>query len=171
MYTVTSTSITAASGSPFTIPATPNALAVVPTTTACSAPSSAGVHICNPASGTAVSSPVLVQAAATVTGTISNMQLWVDGRRRTLCPVAKLSTRRSASPLARTALPSSPPTPRDRSGSQPSPQQCSNIPKVYPTQNIPERNPPLRVCPIEALTAAIQLPSPRFERTTSRGEQ
>jgi hypothetical protein len=82
VYTVTSSSITAAPGSPFTIAATPNALTVVPTLSPCSAPSSAGVHICAPASGSTVSSPVQVQAAATVTGTISNMQLWVDGVKK-----------------------------------------------------------------------------------------
>jgi hypothetical protein len=49
---------------------------------ACSAPSSAGVHICAPASGSTVSSPVQVQAAATITGTLSNMQLWIDGVKK-----------------------------------------------------------------------------------------
>jgi hypothetical protein len=82
VYTVTSSSITVVPGSPFTIASTPNALVVVPTSTACGAPSSAGVHICAPASGSTVSSPVSVQAAATVTGTISNMQLWVDGVKK-----------------------------------------------------------------------------------------
>ena len=47
--------------------------------TSCSAPSSAGVHICSPASGSSVSSPVKVQATSKVTGTIAHMQLWVDG--------------------------------------------------------------------------------------------
>jgi hypothetical protein len=82
VYTVTSSGITAAPGSPFTIPAAPNALVVVPTATVCSAPSSAGVHICAPASGSTVTSPVQVKAAATITGTISNMQLWVDGVKK-----------------------------------------------------------------------------------------
>jgi hypothetical protein len=82
VYTVTSSSITAVPGSPFTISSTPNALTVVPTSTTCSAPSSAGVHICAPASGSTVSSPVSVQAAATITGTISSMQLWVDGVKK-----------------------------------------------------------------------------------------
>jgi hypothetical protein len=49
---------------------------------ACSAPTSAGVHICAPTSGSTVSSPVQVQAAATVTGTLANMQLWVDGVKK-----------------------------------------------------------------------------------------
>ncbi len=49
---------------------------------ACSAPSSAGVHICAPASGSTVASPVQVQAAATITGTIGSMQLWIDGVKK-----------------------------------------------------------------------------------------
>ncbi len=46
---------------------------------ACIAPSTAGVNICSPASGSTVSSPVQVQATSKVTGTIAHMQLWVDG--------------------------------------------------------------------------------------------
>jgi FG-GAP-like repeat len=45
----------------------------------CAAPASAGVHICSPASGASVSSPVLVTATSKVTGTIVSTQLWVDG--------------------------------------------------------------------------------------------
>jgi hypothetical protein len=81
-YSVTSGSITAVPGSPYTIASTPNALAVVPTSTACSAPSSNGVHICAPTSGSTVSSPVLVEASSTVTGTIARMELWVDGVKK-----------------------------------------------------------------------------------------
>jgi hypothetical protein len=77
VYTVTPTSITAVPGSPYTI-ANANALVVVPTSS-CSAPTSAGVHICSPASGASVSSPVLVTATSKVTGTIVSTQLWVDG--------------------------------------------------------------------------------------------
>jgi hypothetical protein len=80
-YTVTSTSITAVPGSPYSI-SKPNALVVVPTLTGCTAPASDGVKICSPASGSSVSSPVQVQASATVTGTIANMQLWVDGVKK-----------------------------------------------------------------------------------------
>ena len=47
-YTVTSSGVTAVPGSPYTIAAVPNALVVVPTAAACSAPSSNGVHICAP---------------------------------------------------------------------------------------------------------------------------
>jgi Bacterial Ig domain len=77
VYTLTPTSITAAPGSPYTI-ASANALVVVPTSS-CSAPTSAGVHICSPASGASISSPVLVTATSKVTGTIVSTQLWVDG--------------------------------------------------------------------------------------------
>jgi hypothetical protein len=77
VYTVTPTSITPAPGSPYTI-ASANGLVVVPTSS-CSAPTSAGVHICSPASGASVSSPVLVTATSKVTGTIVSTQLWVDG--------------------------------------------------------------------------------------------
>ena len=48
----------------------------------CSAPTSAGVHICAPASGATVTSPVQVQAMAKVTGTLSSTQLWVDGVKK-----------------------------------------------------------------------------------------
>ena len=52
------------------------------TSGSCSAPTSAGVHLCFPASGSTVSSPVKVQANATVTGTIASTQLWVDGVKK-----------------------------------------------------------------------------------------
>ncbi len=50
--------------------------------TACSAPSSPAVHICAPVSGSTVSSPVLVEATSTVSGTIARMELWVDGVKK-----------------------------------------------------------------------------------------
>jgi len=81
-YSVTSSSITAVPGSPYTIASTPNALVVVPAPSTCSAPSSNGVRICAPASGSSVASPVLVEAASTVTGTIARMELWVDGVKK-----------------------------------------------------------------------------------------
>jgi hypothetical protein len=52
------------------------------TSGACSAPTSPGVSICLPASGTTVSSPVLAEAAGTVTGTMSHMELWIDGVKK-----------------------------------------------------------------------------------------
>ena len=45
-------------------------------------PTSAGVHICSPTSGSSVSSPVLVTATSKVTGTIVSTQLWVDGVKK-----------------------------------------------------------------------------------------
>jgi FG-GAP-like repeat/Bacterial Ig domain len=47
--------------------------------TACGAPSSPGVNICIPANNSTVTSPVTVQAAATITGTLARMELWIDG--------------------------------------------------------------------------------------------
>jgi hypothetical protein len=81
-YTVTSSSITAAPGSPYPIASTPNALVVVPASTTCSAPSSPGVNICSPSSGSTVSSPVNVQAASAITGTLARVELWVDGVKK-----------------------------------------------------------------------------------------
>ena len=49
----------------------------------CSAPASAGVHICAPANGSTTSvNPILVQASATVTGTIERMEVWVDSVKK-----------------------------------------------------------------------------------------
>jgi hypothetical protein len=48
----------------------------------CSAPTSAGVHICSPVAGSSVSSPVKVQATAKVTGTVASTQLWIDGVKK-----------------------------------------------------------------------------------------
>jgi VCBS repeat protein/Big-like domain-containing protein len=47
----------------------------------CAAPSAEGVHICKPVAGT-TSSPVLVQAAATIAGPLDRMELWVDGTKK-----------------------------------------------------------------------------------------
>jgi FG-GAP-like repeat/Bacterial Ig domain len=59
---------------------------------ACSAPTSPGVHICLPVSGSAVSSPVQVEATATVNGTIANTQLWVDGVKKFTAPSNSINT-------------------------------------------------------------------------------
>jgi hypothetical protein len=42
-------------------------------------PSSPGVNICNPVNNSTVNSPVLIQAAANITGTLARMELWIDG--------------------------------------------------------------------------------------------
>ena len=94
VYNVTSSSTTAAPGSPYSIP-TPYALAVLPTatgTSGCSAPASDGVNICAPASGSSVSSPVQVTATATVTGTIASTQLWIDGVKKYSAASTSLNT-------------------------------------------------------------------------------
>ncbi len=52
------------------------------TSGACSAPPSAGVNICQPASGATVSSPVAIQATSNITGTFSRMEVWIDGVKK-----------------------------------------------------------------------------------------
>jgi hypothetical protein len=54
----------------------------VKASSSCSAPTSAGVHICSPSSGASVSSPVLVTATSKVTGKMVSTQLWVDGVKK-----------------------------------------------------------------------------------------
>jgi hypothetical protein len=49
---------------------------------ACSAPGSAGVHVCSPASGSTVSSPVQISAAGKVTGTFARFEVWADGVKK-----------------------------------------------------------------------------------------
>ncbi len=58
----------------------------------CSAPSSAGVHVCSPANGSTGSSPVIAQAASTVTGTIARMEVWVDGVKDYTSTTTSLNT-------------------------------------------------------------------------------
>ena len=48
----------------------------------CSAPASAGVHVCAPASVAMVASPVQVQATSTITGALARMEVWVDGVKK-----------------------------------------------------------------------------------------
>jgi len=59
---------------------------------ACLIPSTAGVNICSPASGSSMSSPVQVQATSKVTGTIARMQLWVDGVKKFTSASTTLTT-------------------------------------------------------------------------------
>jgi hypothetical protein len=89
VYTVTPTSISEAPGSPYTISGA-NALVVV--SNLCYAPASPGVAICVPTSGSSVSSPVLVEAASKVTGTIVSTQLWVDGVKNFNAPGSTMLT-------------------------------------------------------------------------------
>jgi CotH kinase protein/Bacterial Ig-like domain (group 3)/Bacterial Ig domain len=48
----------------------------------CTAPTSPGVVVCSPANGSTVSSPVKVQAAAAITGSLDRMEVWVDGVKK-----------------------------------------------------------------------------------------
>ena len=54
----------------------------ISTGSGCSAPGSPGVTVCKPVNGSTVGSPVSVLASATVTGTISRMEVWVDGTKK-----------------------------------------------------------------------------------------
>lgn len=58
----------------------------------CSAPTIDGVHLCSPASGATVSSPVQVEAVAKITGTIASTQLWIDGVKKYSVASTTLST-------------------------------------------------------------------------------
>ncbi len=66
----------------------------------CSAPSSPGVQICAPASGSSISSQsVLVQATSNITGTLARMEIWVDSTKQyTETTSASLSAAVTASP-------------------------------------------------------------------------
>ncbi|HET8637517.1 MAG TPA: Ig-like domain-containing protein [Acidobacteriaceae bacterium] len=97
VYTVTSTSVTPAPGSPYSI-TKPTALVVVPTVPNCAYPSSPGVNLCSPTSGSTDLSPVQIKANATVTGTIRNTQLWVDGAKRYTTGSSSLNTAISLDP-------------------------------------------------------------------------
>jgi hypothetical protein len=58
----------------------------------CSAPSSPGVHVCSPANGSTVASPVHVQAAGRITGTFARMEVWVDGVKKYTSTIATADT-------------------------------------------------------------------------------
>ncbi|HEY0565017.1 MAG TPA: alkaline phosphatase family protein [Terriglobales bacterium] len=59
-----------------------SASVTVDATTACSAPASAGVHVCAPDPAQAGSSPFTFIAAGTgASGTVSRMELWIDGKK------------------------------------------------------------------------------------------
>jgi hypothetical protein len=48
----------------------------------CSAPTSPGVHVCQPANNGTTTSPVTAQAASTITGSLARMEVWVDGVKK-----------------------------------------------------------------------------------------
>jgi 6-phosphogluconolactonase (cycloisomerase 2 family) len=79
VFTVTPTSATEVQGSPWSLPH-PVAMAGNSVSTssvgACAAPSSNGVNVCSPANGATVTSPVQINAAATVSGGVYRFELW-----------------------------------------------------------------------------------------------
>lgn len=50
--------------------------------TSCSAPASNGIHVCSPVNGSSVNSPVKTTATARITGTLAQMEIWVDGVKK-----------------------------------------------------------------------------------------
>jgi uncharacterized protein (DUF2141 family) len=60
--------------------------------TSCSAPTSAGVHICSPVSGSTVPSPVQISAAGKVNGTLASMQVWIDGVKKYSVAASTINT-------------------------------------------------------------------------------
>ncbi|HEV2133349.1 MAG TPA: Ig-like domain-containing protein [Terracidiphilus sp.] len=84
VYTVTTTSVVEAPGSPYLPPnsctsggCSPQSLIVrsVPTSM-CSAPSTGGINVCTPAENASVTSPLPVNAAASISGGIYRFSLW-----------------------------------------------------------------------------------------------
>jgi hypothetical protein len=64
----------------------------VASSASCSAPTSPGVHVCSPVSGSSNPSPLTVQAASMVTGTITRMEVWVDGVKKYTSTTTNLDT-------------------------------------------------------------------------------
>ncbi|MES2220019.1 MAG: FG-GAP-like repeat-containing protein [Acidobacteriota bacterium] len=62
------------------------------TNSSCSAPTSAGVHICSPSSGSTVSSPVKISATGKVSGTLASMQVWIDGVKKYSIAASTINT-------------------------------------------------------------------------------
>ncbi|HEV2132729.1 MAG TPA: hypothetical protein VGR47_00565 [Terracidiphilus sp.] len=75
VFTVTSNGLVEDPGSPMAINGAQSLFVVSPTAT-CSAPSGNGVNVCSPAEGATVTSPVSINAAATVNGGVYRFSLW-----------------------------------------------------------------------------------------------
>jgi len=74
VFTVTSTSVTQNSSISITNPL--NMVVVSQTASPCSAPSGNGINVCSPAENASISSPVQVNAMATVSGGVYRFELW-----------------------------------------------------------------------------------------------
>lgn len=79
VFTVTSTSATEAPGSPYSIPhpvaMTGHSLSAS-SSGACTAPSANGIVVCSPDEGATSTSPVFINAAATLSGGVYRFELW-----------------------------------------------------------------------------------------------
>ena len=78
VFTVTATGAKEAPGSPYSIPR-PVGLAgnsISTSSAACSIPTSDGVNVCSPDAGATVTSPVQINASATVNGGVYRFELW-----------------------------------------------------------------------------------------------
>jgi 6-phosphogluconolactonase (cycloisomerase 2 family) len=79
VFTVTPTSATEAAGSPYSIPH-PVAMTGHSLSSgsggACAAPSANGIDVCSPDEGASVTSPVFINAAATLSGGVYRFELW-----------------------------------------------------------------------------------------------
>lgn len=62
------------------------------TSASCSVPTSPGVHICSPVSGSTVTSPVQISAAGKVSGTLASMQVWIDGVKKYSIAASTITT-------------------------------------------------------------------------------
>src|SRR6185312_1885390 len=71
---------------------------LMPAASGCQPPVSPGVNICSPVNGSTVSSPVTAQAAGTVSGTLHDMELWVDGVKKFSTTSNTLTTQVSLAP-------------------------------------------------------------------------
>lgn len=82
VFTVTSTSVTQGAslsiGSPFSMVVVSQGAT---TGAACSTPTSDGVNVCSPDEGATVTSPVQINAAATVSGGVYRFELWNGGTK------------------------------------------------------------------------------------------
>lgn len=61
------------------------------TSGSCAQPTSAGVNICSPLSGSTVSSPVTITASGRNTGTTAGLDVWIDGQKFGWYPQTSLS--------------------------------------------------------------------------------
>ncbi|HTM15399.1 MAG TPA: Ig-like domain-containing protein [Terracidiphilus sp.] len=96
VFTVTSTSVTQTASYSITSPV--RLVVVSQSSSSCSTPSSNGINVCSPAQNATVSSPVQVNARATVSGGVYRFELWSGSTK--LVSVADSGTMSQSVPLA-----------------------------------------------------------------------